>query len=53
MGEIYSQDWSEFVKEDNIIPSVEESICNDEEFVTSFSINYSLLDKHQSSLNIY
>lgn len=53
MGEIYSQDWNEFVKEDNIIPSVEESICDNEDFITSFSISYSLLDKHQSSLNIY
>lgn len=53
MGEIYNQDWNKFVKEDNLIPSVEEVQFDNEDFISSFVVNYSLDSTAQSSLNIY
>ena len=53
MGDIYSQDWSEFVKEDSIIPSVENNTCDVMDFISSFGINYSYNEILQYSLGIY
>ena len=53
MGEIYSQDWNEFVKEDNIIPSVENNECDVMDFISSFGINYGYNEILQHSLGIY
>lgn len=53
MGEIYSQDWSEFVKEDSIIPSVENNACDVMDFISSFGINYGYNEILQYSLGIY